>query len=247
MVNVVSNRTGLDLSLTDRLLIRGSGAIEGSIHPELDGSLIALARESLTEKRSRLRSLDVRNGSITQVPAQQGDLDAYFEVLARAPQLIVVGAGHIAVPLVAIAAILDFSVIVVDDRPEFANSERFPNAASILVGPYRETVRDLKVDEDTYAVLVTRGHVHDQACLEELIDTPVAYIGMIGSKRRVRTVVEHLREKGTSEGQLTRVWAPIGLDLGAQTPAEIALAIVAEIVRVRRGGTEGSLSVTANT
>jgi xanthine dehydrogenase accessory factor len=244
LVNVVANRSDLPLSLNRRLLLRSTGEMEGSIHPKLDELLINAAREALREKRSRLRSFEASESGATMVGAQEGNLDVFFEVLARAPRLLVVGAGHIAVPLAALAKILEFSVTVVDDRPDFANTERFPSADSVLLGPYRETVAGMSVDEDTYAVLVTRGHVHDQACLEELLRSDVAYIGMIGSKRRVRTVLDHLRQQGAGNDKLTRVWAPIGLDLGAQTPAEIALAIMAEIVKVRRGGSGQSLALT---
>jgi xanthine dehydrogenase accessory factor len=218
--------------------------VEGSIHLSLDSVLINAARDALHEKRSRLRSFEASDAGATMVGAQEGNLDVFLEVLARAPRLIVVGAGHIAVPLAALAKLLEFNVTVVDDRVDFANHERFPDADTILLGPYRETVRSLSVDEDTYAVLVTRGHVHDQACLEELLQSQVAYIGMIGSKRRIRTVLDHLHDQGIGDDKLTRVWAPVGLDLGSQTPAEIALAIMAEIVKVRRGGGGHSLAVT---
>jgi xanthine dehydrogenase accessory factor len=103
------------------------------------------------------------------------------------------------------------------------------------MGPYRETVASLSVDRDTFVVLVTRGHVHDLACLEEVISSPAAYIGMIGSQRRVRTVIAHAREKGFDPALLQRLHAPIGLDIGAQSPAEIAVAIAAEMIGVRRG------------
>jgi xanthine dehydrogenase accessory factor len=244
LVNVVSDRSDLRLSLTGRLLVRSSGGVEGSIHPSLDSVLINAARDALHEKRSRLRSFEASDAGATMVGAQEGNLDVFLEVLARAPRLIVVGAGHIAVPLAALAKLLEFNVTVVDDRVDFANHERFPDADTILLGPYRETVRSLSVDEDTYAVLVTRGHVHDQACLEELLQSQVAYIGMIGSKRRIRTVLDHLHDQGIGDDKLTRVRAPVGLDLGSQTPAEIALSIMAEIVKVRRGGSGHSLAVT---
>ena len=126
-----------------------------------------------------------------------------------------------------------------------ATRERFPDAQDLLVGPYRETVRGLQMDEDTYVVLVTRGHVHDQACLEEVAATEARYVGMIGSKRRVRTVLEHATANGVDPSALQRVRAPIGLDIGARTPAEIAIAIMAEIINVRRQGScRTSLSFT---
>ncbi|MGH2448788.1 MAG: XdhC family protein, partial [Chloroflexota bacterium] len=122
-----------------------------------------------------------------------------------------------------------------------ASAERFPSADQILLGPYRETIAGIETDSDSYIVLVTRGHVHDQACLEHALGTAAAYIGMIGSRRRVRTVMSHLRDAGYPAERLEAVHAPVGLDIGAQTPAEIALAVMAEIVNVRRGGKATSL------
>ena len=169
-----------------------------------------------------------------------GPLKLFVEVQQRPPELIIVGAGHIALPLAEIAKLCDFTVTVLDDRPQYANRQRFPHADEVLATPLRQTMRDWVAAErlgpDSYVVLVTRGHQHDIDCLLEILDTTLAYIGMIGSKRRVRTVLELLsREQGIPAEKFTRVHAPIGLDIAAHTPAEIAVAIMAEIIAVRRG------------
>jgi xanthine dehydrogenase accessory factor len=156
---------------------------------------------------------------------------------------VIVGAGHIAMPLAQLGALLDFRVTVLDDRAEFATAERFPGASQILVGPYRETIESLPVDRDSYVVLVTRGHVHDQACLEVMLRRETGYIGMIGSRTRVRTVMRHLAEEGYPVERLQAVHAPVGLDIGAHTPAEIALSIMAEIVCARRGGSGSPMAL----
>jgi xanthine dehydrogenase accessory factor len=150
---------------------------------------------------------------------------------------VIVGAGHIALPLARIAKLADYEVVVLDDRAEYASAERFPDVDSLLIGPYASTLATVPIDPYTCIVLVTRGHVHDQASLETVIESPAAYIGMIGSKRRVRTVLRHLGEKGVDSELLARIHAPIGLDIGARTPAEIAVAIMAEIIQSVRGGT----------
>ena len=135
------------------------------------------------------------------------------------------------------ATLCDFSVTVIDDRAQFANPRRFPQADSVVAADIEETVRQLETDENTFVVLVTRGHVLDVACLLELIDRPLAYLGMIGSRRRVRGVFELLeQEKGISRSKLATVYSPIGLPIGAKTPAEIAVSILSEIIDVYRGG-----------
>lgn len=240
---VVANRSHVSIRPGTRLFVRENGERLGSIHPWLDTALERDALKSLSEKRSGVRSYRLEDEEARSVGVEGGDVDVFFEVLSRPPKLIIVGAGHIAVPLAAMAKLLDFEVTVLDDRPQFATSERFPCADRILLGPYRETLTGIPIDSDTYIVLVTRGHVHDQACLEQVLDYSAAYIGMIGSKVRVRTVMKHARDNGHDISKLRRVYAPVGLDIGSQTPAEIALAIMAEIVNVRRGGRAPSLAL----
>ena len=172
----------------------------------------------------------------------EGGFTVFVETQARPPHLIIAGAGHIAVPLAAIAKTCDFEVTVIDDRPQYAHPQRFPSADRVAAGPFRPTLAKLRqgkaaFDNDTYLVLVTRGHQHDIDCLLEALDDPVAYIGMIGSRRRIRAVFELLeRERNIPAAKFDRVRAPIGLDIGAITPAEIAVCIVAEMIGVMRGG-----------
>lgn len=243
IATIVANRSNQVVTLAARILVTENGEVSGSIHPVLDPVLVEDARRSLAEKRSRVCSYQLEQGRAEALGVQGGNVDVFLEVLSRPPRLIVVGAGHIAVPLARMAKLLDFEVIVLDDRPEYANKERFPDVDRIMVGPYRETLAQAPLHSDTFVVLVTRGHVHDQACLEQVLDSPAAYIGMIGSKRRVRTVMQHARERGYDVSRLERVYAPIGLDIGSQTPAEIALAIMGEIVNLRRGGAAPSLAL----
>lgn len=201
----------------------------------LEQQVISDAREVLRERQHRL--LRYRG----EMP--ESEVRVFVEVQRRAPELLIVGAGHIAVPLAQMASICDFSVTVLDDRPRFANAERFPSARRVIAAPMRETVRDLPLDQDSYVVLVTRGHSHDVECLLEVLDRPIAYIGMIGSQRRVDAVFELLAEEmGIDPVKFDRVYAPIGVDIGAITPAEIAVCIIAEIISVFRGGTVPSLS-----
>lgn len=176
-----------------------------------------------------------------------GQIKVFVEVQHRPPELIIVGAGHIAAPLAQLGKLCDFSVTVLDDRPQYANRQRFPQADEVLATPLRETMRQWvaegRLGPDTYVVLVTRGHQHDIDCLLEILDTPLAYIGMIGSQRRVRTVFDLLSsEMGIPAEKFDRVYAPIGIAIGARTPAEIAVCIMAEIINVLRGGPARSIS-----
>ena len=165
----------------------------------------------------------------------------------RPPELIIVGAGHVAQPLAQLGKLCDFTVTVLDDRPQFANRQRFPQADEVLALPLRETMRNGRPRAGwgwtRYIVLVTRGHQHDIDCLLEVLDTPLGYIGMIGSQRRVRTVFDLLSvEMGIPAEKFDRVYAPIGIAIGARTPAEIAVCIMAEIINVQRGGPARSIS-----
>ena len=179
---------------------------------------------------------------------EEGDVTVFVEVQARPPHLIIAGAGHIAIPLASIAKTCDFAVTVLDDRPQYAHRVRFPSADQVVAGPFRPTLARLRqgrpvFDSDTYLVLVTRGHQHDIDCLLEVLHDPVAYLGMIGSRRRIRAVFELLeREQNIPASSFDHVRAPIGVDIGAITPAEIAVCIMAEMICVMRDGTLPGMS-----
>lgn len=167
------------------------------------------------------------------------EIELYVERVSPPAELVIVGAGHIARPLCAIGALMGWRVTVLDDRPDFARSERFPEAARVIVADFDDPFAEVGVRPDTRLVLVTRGHRYDYDCLKALAAAgaePV-YLGMIGSRRRVRAAFEQLAAEGFDAAWLERVHAPIGLDVGAETPAEIAVAIAAEIVLAERGGT----------
>lgn len=165
-------------------------------------------------------------------------LEVYLELRRPVLELVIVGAGHIARPLARTGASLGFRVSVLDDRPEFATRERFPEAERLLRADFDDPFRDVPVHERTHIVLVTRGHKYDYACLVRAlrVDPPPAYIGMIGSRRRVRATYVQLLDDGIDRSLLGGIHAPVGLDIGAETPEEIAVAVAAELVLVRRGG-----------
>jgi xanthine dehydrogenase accessory factor len=151
-------------------------------------------------------------------------------------RLIVVGAGHVGQAVAELAAGVDFDVWVIDDRRQYANRERFPRAQRILVGGFEQLIDSLEITPLTYALIVTRGHGHDQEALAHLAPTAAGYVGLIGSRRKIRLIFENLREAGLREADLERVTAPVGLDIGSQTVPEIAISIVAELIARRNAG-----------
>jgi xanthine dehydrogenase accessory factor len=170
----------------------------------------------------------------------------FLDPISGAQRLIIAGAGHIAQPLAQLGSMLGFHVTVIDDRAAFANRERFPNADEIIVRPFGAAIESLKLDRHCYLVSITRGHAFD----EEVVRTALrrangAFIGMIGSRRRVRATLERIGEEGVDAAALDEVHAPLGVDIGAETPAEIAVAIIAEIIRERRTGTRDPFNLGA--
>lgn len=152
------------------------------------------------------------------------------------PQMIIFGGGHLALPLAEMASWCRFAVTVIDDRPEFSNKQRFPNADQVLCAPMEAVTRLYTPGPNTYLVLITREHKHDYILLKQLLGTEYAYLGMIGSKRRTSQVKQRLIEEGFNAAEISQLCSPIGLSIGAQTPAEIAISIMAEIIETKHKG-----------
>lgn len=235
-------------STASLLLLSGSGAgarlllvvdPEGGEHVHgtlgsatADGAALALARAAVADARHR-----------DGVATLEGGGEAYVEVRRPVLDLVIVGAGHIARPMARIGADLGYRVWVLDDRPEFATRERFPDAHAVIRADFADPFHDVPLGPATHVLLVTRGHRYDYDCLVRAlrVDPPPAYVGMIGSRRRVRATFVQLLEDGLPRERLAAIHAPVGLDIGAETPEEIAVAVAAELVKVRRGGSGASL------
>lgn len=224
----------------------GAGAGRRLVAELLPGGRLALhgtlGDESLDREATELGRAALAGEAGPPVPAGlhtlAGGREAYLEIQRPTPEMVVVGAGHVAQPLAELGALLGMDVIVLDDRPEFATRERFPRAARVLRVDFADPFAAVPVHAGSHVVLVTRGHRYDFEALRRLLAAPVppAYIGMIGSRRRVRATFAALLEEGFEPARLAAVRAPVGLDLRAETPAEIAVAVAAEIVLLRRGG-----------
>lgn len=221
-----------------KMLVRADGSVVGSICAgAIDEAVKREAAEALSRHGVNTIYVDTEGRRLSRQEARESAaLQLMLEVHERSAELLIVGGGHVGKALAVIGEMCGFSVTVVDDRPEYANSERFPEADRVICGRFEEVLRDYPVDSNTYVVCVTRGHRHDEVSLRQVVQSPAAYVGMIGSRRRVGAVLQHLVEEGVDPAAVERVHTPIGLDIGAETPEEIAVSIMAEIIQVRRGG-----------
>jgi xanthine dehydrogenase accessory factor len=219
-----------------KMVVYGDGRTAGTVG---GGKMEALVTEAAVDAiavgqsqvvRFALQDLEAGDPGICG-----GEIEVYIDVTAPTPTLFLVGAGHVAMPTAEIAHMCGFRVVVIDDRADMASEARFPHAAERLVGDIEAILGELTLPPSAYVVIVTRGHALDEEALRAVIGGPAAYVGMIGSRRKVRTIYDHLREAGVPQEQIDRVYAPIGADIGSETPAEIAVSIVAELVAVRRG------------
>jgi len=181
--------------------------------------------------RDRLLAGEAADLAISIRDEQQNTATFHLPI-EPAPRLIIAGAGHVGAALAGMARLMDFAVTVIDDRPDFASAERFPGALR-RIGAVEDELEKLRLDDQAYVVIVTRGHRRDALALAAVVQSSAAYVGLIGSKRKIVTIFEDLQSRGISIEQLARVHAPIGLDIGAVTPAEIAVSIAAELIAVR--------------
>lgn len=216
-----------------RILVQDAAA-DGTLgNDRVDDAVLAVARDSLETRQAGTHRIDASNGAVT----------VFVEPHHPPDELVIVGAGHIARPLCHVGALLGYRVIVLDDRPGFATRERFPEAAELVKADFSDPFRGIRLGKGTHLVLVTRGHKYDYDALRDLLlrGVQVAYVGMVGSQRRVRAALEQLVREGIPRDALAPVFSPIGLDIRAETPEEIAISIAAELIRVKRGGTGVSL------
>lgn len=223
-VVVMDPAVGEDARPRRRLCVEGLGGleVEGDLgDPDLDARADVLARAILSGETAD----GLRDG-------------LYAELHQPRPELVIVGAGHIARPLCTLGALLGFRVTVLDDRPAFATRERFPEAERVLPVDFGDPFATVPLHALSHVVLVTRGHRYDYECLRRILrgDVRPRYVGMIGSRRRVRATWEALRREDVPRERLASVRAPVGLDLGAETPAEIAVSVAAELVLLWRRG-----------
>lgn len=230
-----------------RLLAREGGALSGTLGA---ASLDARAREDglrlLRSGESELVTYHLDPDSGESVGSCGATIEVFIEPLRPEPRLLIAGSGYVAQALARLAAPLGWRVALVDDRSEFAGAAALPPGAEVAVAEIAGWLRERQADAMSAIVIVTRGHRSDEEALRAAIESAAGYVGMIGSPSKVRNIFRHLLRAGTPRADLERVHAPIGLDLGAQTPDEIALSIAAELLAWRRGGTGQRLRDTTN-
>lgn len=217
-----------------RLLVEPSGERLGSLgDPAIDAAIAAYAPGAFPKHLTQ--TLYVGPDGLSERTVKDATA-IYVEVVEAKPVFLVVGAGHIGKSLAQLADFLDFHVAVLDDREDFANAERIPEADQILCEDFEEALEKFPIDANTYITMVTRGHKQDELSLRKCLGRGAAYLGMIGSRRRTSTVLAHLKEEGFDPEDLAKVRTPIGLNIGAETPEEIAISIMAEVIMLRHGG-----------
>lgn len=246
---VFDRRESLTMDLYDRLRAHVEGGGRGALVTRLDpphqgaklmvldtGATSGTLGDPLLDRRCPAEVQEILDRGASSTLRVEG-VRAFVESFALPSLLLIVGAGHVAMPLTVLAKPLGFRTIVVDGRPRFANRERFPDAGDIRVGIPSELVRAVPMIPTTALVLVVHDYKYELPVLRYALTTTVGYIGMLGSARRGNAILDLLREEGIAEEELARIRVPIGLDLGAESASEIALAILAEILAVRRGAT----------
>lgn len=229
----------LGLEPGTRMLIERDGTRMGGLgNPQLDDLVAEYAADAFD--RHATETVYVGEGELrTRTIANATSI--YIEVVESKPVFLIVGAGHIGKCLAKLADFLDFHVAVLDDREDFANSENIPEADEILCEDFETAIDRYPIDANTSIVMVSRGHKQDEVSLRRCLGRGAGYLGMIGSKRRTSTVIQHLTEEGYDPEELARIRTPIGLKIGAETPEEIAISIMAEVIMLRRGGDGGTM------
>jgi len=238
LATVISSRGSVPRKAGTKMLIKGDGALVGSIGGgNVEQAVQEKALDVMKSGEPQMMHFDLTGKGEEAWMICGGQLDVFLEPILPAETLYLFGAGHLSQSTAAVAKMVGFRVVVIDPRSEYNNNDRFPDADSLVVEEYDNAFSKLNVDENSYIVIYTPGHVSDEQCLKFAVGTAAKYIGMIGSKKKVKEIKERLRKKGVSQQQLDEVHAPIGLEINAQTPEEIAISILAEITKVRRSET----------
>jgi xanthine dehydrogenase accessory factor len=238
IATVISSRIPPAMKEKSKLVLRADGTVVGAIG---NGGFIEeyvrqKAEEVMREDYLTVLQFEIGDEEAQRWGLQAGEtLDVFVEPIVAIPTLYLFGGGHVSLQIAKIAKMVGFKVVVIDDRPAFANRERFPMADDTLVEDLYTVFERLRIDDQSYIVAVTRGHQHDEPVIEQAIRTEARYIGMIGSKRKISRMWKKLIERGANPDRLAQVHAPIGLEIGADTPEEIAVSVVAQLIQVRRG------------
>ena len=238
LATVIETQGSVPRQAGSKMLVWEDGQITGTVGGgQMEALVIDEARAAMRSGDSKVIRYDLTDLGAGDPGVCGGTVTIYVEPMLPPPTVLVIGCGHVGKAVAELAKWVGFRVVVADDRSGYAAPEQIPNMDGYVEASPESLAEQVSVTAQTYVVAVTRGLPVDRSLLPSLLDTPAPYIGLIGSRRRWALTVEALREQGVPEEALRRIHAPIGLELGAETPQEIALSILAEIVMVRRGGT----------
>jgi xanthine dehydrogenase accessory factor len=236
LATIVQVRGSIPSFESAKLLVREDGSMLGTIGGGcVEAEVWNAAREVIESERPRHLNFSLgQDAAYDNGLICGGQLNVFVEPVVPQPTAIIFGAGHISKSLSKVASLAGFRTVVVDDREQFANRDRFPEADEIHSGEYESIFPGLSVNETSYVVIVTRGHRDDMRVLKWAVGTTARYIAMIGSKRKVIGVIKELEKEGIPASEFERIFAPMGFEIGAVTPEEIAVSVVAEMIAVRR-------------
>jgi xanthine dehydrogenase accessory factor len=236
LATIINVRGSIPSFESAKMLVRDDGTIVGTIGGGcVEAEVWEAARESMKTEKPQTLHFDLNNNPKYDTGLVcGGTLEVFVEPILAVSTLYIFGAGHVAWSLYKVARLAGFDVVVTDDRESYANRERFPDARDIYADEYERVTAQLAPNDASYIVIVTRGHRDDMRVLQLAVATPARYIAMIGSKRKVLNVVRELEKEGIPRATLERVHAPMGLDIGAISPEEIAISVAAEMIAVRR-------------
>jgi len=228
---------------TSKMLVYADGSILGTVGGGgLEGRVHEQALEAMQDSKARLIEYNMSDPAKGDPGICGGTVEVYVEPILPNPTLLLVGAGHVGKATAHLAKWLNFHVVIAEDRAEFCTPEHIPDANEYHPVPMDEISRHVDINAQTYIVLTTRGADVDGIALPELLDSPAPYIGVIGSRRRWLSATKLLQEQGVPEEKIAQVHSPIGLEIQAETPEEIALSIMAEVLMIRDGGTGKKMS-----
>jgi len=241
LATIINVRGSIPSFNTAKMLVRDDGSIVGTIGGGcVEAEVWQAAREVMEEEKPRTLTFNLnQNPKYDTGLVCGGTLEVYVEPVLPIPVLYLFGAGHVAYNVYKVAKLAGFDPVIVDDRESYANAERFPDAREVIAEDFDRATAKIAPNENSYIVIVTRGHRDDMRVLRWAVQTEARYVGMIGSKRKVITIYKELEKEGLSPRLFEKVMAPIGLEIGAVTPEEIAVSIVAELI-ARKRNVEGA-------
>lgn len=232
LVTITDSKGSTPRNKGAQMVVLTDGSIIGTIGGgAIENRLIQLALEAIEKGESQNLHLPLSKEGIEMVCG--GEVDVFIQVFKAKPKLIIVGGGHVSLALYKIASLLSFDIIIFEDRKEFLDNERFPLAKELIFGDIKDNLRQYPIDNNTYIVIATRGHKYDEIALETVIDSDAKYIGVMGSDKKVITLFKNLKEKGINEESISKIYAPIGIDVSDNSPEEIAVSIISEILAVK--------------